>query len=196
MLVIDEAYSFYSGGHGGVDIYKAAAIDTIVATVHSTPGDDRCILLLGYHDQMQDMLQNMNPGLSRRFPMVSAFTFEDFNPEQLTRIFEMKLQGQGFGVTEKAKEVAMQSLERSRNQPHFGNAGEVDILLNEAKARHQKRLASGDTSPRQRLRLWTLTRTTAGLIMRRPTSHSSSRALSDVIALLSRLKAIKLPYAG
>lgn len=196
VLVIDEAYSFYSGGHGGVDIYKAAAIDTIVATVHSTPGDDRCILLLGYHDQMQDMLQNMNPGLSRRFPMVSAFTFEDFNPEQLTRIFEMKLQGQGFGVTEKAKEVAMQSLERSRNQPHFGNAGEVDILLNEAKARHQKRLASGDTSPRQRLRLWTLTRTTAGLIMRRPTSHSSSRALSDVIALLPRLKAIKLPYAG
>lgn len=50
-------------------------IDTIVGEVQSVPGEDRCVLLLGYQDQMEKMFQNANPGLSRRFPMSSAFVF-------------------------------------------------------------------------------------------------------------------------
>jgi hypothetical protein len=44
VLVIDEAYGLYST----FDPYKTAVIDTIVAEVQSVPGDDRCVLLLGY----------------------------------------------------------------------------------------------------------------------------------------------------
>jgi hypothetical protein len=33
----------------------------------------------------------------------------------------------------------MDVLRRARNRPNFGNAGEVDILLNGAKGRHQQR---------------------------------------------------------
>lgn len=59
----------YSGkdGAGNVsDSYKTAVIDTIVAEVQSVPGEDRCVLLLGYKDQIETMFQNVNPGLSRR----------------------------------------------------------------------------------------------------------------------------------
>ncbi|KAH7309562.1 ATPase protein [Stachybotrys elegans] len=150
VLVIDEAYGLYGGG-GGSDIYKTAVIDTIVATVHSTPGDDRCVLLLGYRDQMEEMFQNVNPGLSRRFPISSAFNFEDFTRGELEKILDLKLGQQGFGVTQGAREVVLDMLDRARNRPHFGNAGEVDILLNEAKSRHQKRLSSGETKRRQTL---------------------------------------------
>lgn len=54
VLVIDEAYGLYSGGtalkgRGGfLDPYKVAVVDTIVANVYSTLGDNRCVLLLGY----------------------------------------------------------------------------------------------------------------------------------------------------
>jgi hypothetical protein len=35
-----------SGSAGNADPYKTAVIDTLVAEVQSTPGEDRCILLL------------------------------------------------------------------------------------------------------------------------------------------------------
>lgn len=151
VLVIDEAYglcggsSASKGGGGFSDPYKVAVVDTIVSNVHSTPGDDRCVLLLGYRDQMEDMFQNINPGLSRRFPLSTAFTFEDFTQADLSKILDLKLKQQGFGVTKTAKTVVLDMLERARSRPHFGNAGEVDILLNGAKARHQTRLAAGET---------------------------------------------------
>ena len=69
VLIIDEAYMLYSGSGGTgnqSDMYKTAVIDTIVAEVQSVPGEDRCVLLLGYEDEMRTMFQNVNPGLSRR----------------------------------------------------------------------------------------------------------------------------------
>lgn len=143
VLVIDEAYGLCAGSNG--DIYKTAVVDTIVAEVQSVPGDDRCVLLLGYKDQMESMFQSVNPGLARRFPIASAFEFEDFSEEELRTILEFKLKKQGFTMTDQAKGVAMAVLDRARNRPNFGNAGEIDIMLDAAKARHQTRLSRGET---------------------------------------------------
>ncbi|KAF9004594.1 P-loop containing nucleoside triphosphate hydrolase protein [Cyathus striatus] len=63
VLVIDEAYMLYTGTGGTgnqSDIYKTAVIDTIVAEVQSTPGEDRCVLLLGYKEQIEEMFQNQD----------------------------------------------------------------------------------------------------------------------------------------
>lgn len=47
-----------SGNAGGApDPYKTAVIDTIVAEVQSVPGEDRCVLLLGYKHQIEEMFQ-------------------------------------------------------------------------------------------------------------------------------------------
>ncbi|KAK3315659.1 P-loop containing nucleoside triphosphate hydrolase protein [Apodospora peruviana] len=144
VLVIDEAYGLYGGGHGSSsDPYKTAVIDTIVAEVQSVPGDDRCVLLLGYRDQMELMFQNVNPGLQRRFPMSSAFQFDDFSDVELRTIFDKKLGEQGYHVTDQAAGVAMEMLKRARNRPNFGNAGEIDNILDATKARHQQRLTKG-----------------------------------------------------
>ncbi|KAF5265252.1 hypothetical protein FOXYS1_3905 [Fusarium oxysporum] len=146
VLLIDEAYGLYGGGgvNGSVvDPYKGAVIDTIVAEVQSVPGEDRCVLLLGYKEQMEEMFQNVNPGLSRRFPISSAFVFEDFDDVALAKILDLKLGKSGFKATVKAKVVALDVLRRARNRPNFGNAGEIDILLGRAMASHQKRVSSG-----------------------------------------------------
>jgi AAA lid domain len=140
VLVVDGLYGGKGDGGGSQsNPYKTAVIDTIVAEVQSTPGEDRCVLLLGYKDQMQEMFQMVNPGLSRRFPLDSAFVFEDFTDDELRRILDFKLKQQGFEATDQGKKIALDVLRRARNRPHFGNAGEVDILLNGAKARHQKK---------------------------------------------------------
>ncbi|GKZ94891.1 hypothetical protein AnigIFM59636_008622 [Aspergillus niger] len=150
VLVIDEAYmlggtSSSVDGGTGPDIFKTAVIDTLVAKVQSVPGDDRCVLLLGYRDAMERMFQTVNEGLSRRFPMSAAFDFEDFTDDDLQEILNLKLKQLGFSATAEAKSVVRQCLSRAQNRPNFGNAGEVDILLDKAKLRHQQRLSARKT---------------------------------------------------
>lgn len=144
VLIIDEAYMLNSGSSesgGTSDPYKTAVIDTIVAEVQSTSVEDRCVLLLGYSGQMEDMFQKVNPGLARRFPMSSAFVFEDYDDSELRSILDLKLKQQGFRAGESAKQVCISVVARARNRPNFGNAGEIDIILDQAKERQQKRLA-------------------------------------------------------
>lgn len=92
---------------------------------------------------MEDMLRDVNPGLSRRFPLDSAFVFDDFSDTELRQILDLKLKHFGFDATDQAKRVAMEVLQQARNRPNFGNAGQVDILLDKAKALHQKHKSAG-----------------------------------------------------
>ncbi|KAK4981137.1 hypothetical protein LTR28_004189 [Elasticomyces elasticus] len=143
VLVIDEAYMLYSGpgsgGGSGTDIYKTAVIDTIVAEVQSVPGDDRCVLLLGYEPQMVDMFQNVNPGLTRRFQLSDAFRFEDFNDSELQEILQLKLTDQDLGATQQAVSTAIDVLSRLRNALNLGNGGDVENLISKATANYQAR---------------------------------------------------------
>ncbi|KAI1204096.1 ATPases of the AAA+ class [Annulohypoxylon truncatum] len=142
VLVIDEAYMLGNSGHREeVDTYRAGVIDTLVGEVQGADNEDRCVLLLGYREQMQEMFRNTNPGLARRFPVSSAFEFEDYTKEELREILELKLAEEGLKATDDAKQVAMDVLERARNSAVFANAGEIEILLTQAKERQHARLA-------------------------------------------------------
>lgn len=145
VLIIDEAYALSdssdeSNEHGCGNIYKTAIIDTLVANIQGAPNE--CVLLLGYRDRMERMFQSSNPGLTRRFPMSSAFEFDDFTDDELREILDLKLKEQSYTAPDAAKNVAMEVLSRARNHRNFGNAGEIDILLSRAKELQQGRLAS------------------------------------------------------
>lgn len=146
VLIIDEAYALSERSDptftGSGNFYKTAVVDTLVANVQGTANEDRCILLLGYRDRMERMFQHVNPGFTRRFPMSSAFEFEDFSDEELRQILDMKLKEQAFTATDEAKKVAMEVLSRARSHLNFGNAGEIDILLTRAKEMQQSRHAA------------------------------------------------------
>lgn len=57
-------------------------------------------------------------------------------------ILNLKLKDQDLEAADAAKKVAIDVLCRARNRPNFGNAGEVENLLAQAKARYQTRQAS------------------------------------------------------
>ncbi|KAI0107176.1 P-loop containing nucleoside triphosphate hydrolase protein [Nemania sp. FL0031] len=150
VLVIDEAYGLDAGGRTGSgshkDPFKTAVIDTIVAEVQNTPGEDLCVLLLGYQEQMEEMMNYSNPGLARRFRLSDAFYFDDFNDGDLMRILDLKLKKQGLKATDEAKQAAINVLSRERDRPHFGNAGAVENIISRAKELEQKRTSATGTA--------------------------------------------------
>lgn len=146
VLIIDEAY-----GLARDNSFIEAVVDTIVSEVQATSTEDRAVLLLGYKDKMEEMFQKVNPGLARRFPLSSAFEFQDFSDEELRSILDWKLQAQGFTASEEARKVAMEVISRSRNQQNFGNAGEINILLDRAKEAQQIRLNELEANTRTSL---------------------------------------------
>ncbi|KAK5988189.1 NFX1-type zinc finger-containing protein 1 [Cladobotryum mycophilum] len=149
VLVIDEAYGLYGGSSSVADPYKTGVIDTIVAEVQNVPGDDRCVIMIGYQEQMEQMFQNVNPGLSRRFSVDNPFVFEDFDDDGLRQVLDLKLKTSGFATTGEGKRAALDVLIRERNRPNFGNGGAVENLLSKAKLSYQKRMSSGKVKRNQ-----------------------------------------------
>lgn len=94
------------------------------------------------------MFQETNPGLARRFALEDAFIFEDYSESELRQIFELKLKKQGLHATPEAKNVAGEVLGRSKVRPNFGNGGEVENVISQAKLRYQARISK--LPPQQR----------------------------------------------
>lgn len=140
VLIIDEAYMLNTGGGGGQqDAYRTAVIDTLVAEVQSVPGDDRCILFLGYEDKLKSMFHNVNPGLARRFAIEDPFRFQDFSVPELEKILGLKMKDDDVTADDDALAVAVRVLGRAQMRPNFSNGGEVDNCLAKAKLNYQMR---------------------------------------------------------
>lgn len=65
--------------------------------------------------------------------------FDDYTDAELLQALDWKLKKQDLSATAHAKTVALEVLNRLRNRPNFGNIGEVENLLGQAKIRYQKR---------------------------------------------------------
>ncbi|KAI5776929.1 P-loop containing nucleoside triphosphate hydrolase protein [Geopyxis carbonaria] len=140
VLIIEEAYMLNAGGdENQQDTYRRGVIDTLVAEIQGVPGDDRCVLLLGYEDKMNDMFQNANPGLPRRFEFANPFRFVNYNLTELDKMLELKLAQEEMTATSEARYVALSILERASRRLNFSNASEIDTCLGIAKLNYQKR---------------------------------------------------------
>jgi hypothetical protein len=109
---------------------QEAVIDTIVAKVQGVPGDDRCVLMLGYPDQMEKMMREANPGLARRFQLQDAWHFEDYSSEDLLHIMKgTAARGYDWQLEYPVLRAGVRVLDNERRKPNFGNAGAVNNLL-------------------------------------------------------------------
>ncbi|KAJ3994672.1 P-loop containing nucleoside triphosphate hydrolase protein [Lentinula boryana] len=142
VLIIDEAYMLHAGKtNQSSDTFKTAVIDTIVAEVQSTLGEDRCVILCGYENQMRDMFQV----LVVAFPL--RMHSNDFTSDQLLEILNLKLKQQSLDATDDAKKVAREVLNRAKMRPNFGNGGDVENLISKAKHNYVTRIR-GSSVPR------------------------------------------------
>jgi hypothetical protein len=105
--------------------------------------------MLGYEEQMREMIRDCNPGLARRFQLDDALMFDDYNNFELLQMLDKRIEREGVKTSEDARIAALTVLERLRCQPNFGNGGAVVNLLSQAILRMRGRTT--DQSPSQEL---------------------------------------------
>ena len=134
VLMIDEAYGLND------NLYGKQVLDALVEKIQGTESDDIAVLLLGYKEEMMEMLDKQNPGLRRRFAPDQAFHFEDYSNAQLNEILTRYCRSKSYKPTLEFRERALRKLEMQRmSESHFGNAGSVQNLLKEAVSLASKR---------------------------------------------------------
>jgi SpoVK/Ycf46/Vps4 family AAA+-type ATPase len=117
VLFIDEAYALTSGG--GND-FGREAVETLLKMMEDHR-DDLVVVVAGYTEKMQEFLDS-NPGLRSRFS--KHLNFDDYDPPQLTRIFQAFCRKADFELTtaaEKELTGVFEILSTARDET-FGNA--------------------------------------------------------------------------
>jgi AAA+ superfamily predicted ATPase len=133
VLLVDEAYVLNPKRKDRSPCqFRQEAIDTLIGEITNEPGEDICVLLCGYKQEMEELLQDANPGLRRRFPIENALVFEDYSDTQLGQILDLKARNQQILISPEGREVAMKVIGLAKQRPHFGNAGEVVNTLSRA----------------------------------------------------------------
>lgn len=128
VLFIDEAYSIT-----GTDAVSGAAGygDEAIAVLLKEMEDRRgqfCVILAGYKDEMQQML-NANPGFLSRIQF--TLEFPDYTREELGEIATTFLSKKNYSIKPDALEKILDITEYFRNRPNFANARTVRNILDQ-----------------------------------------------------------------
>lgn len=123
VLFIDEAYDLW---HGANDNYGLESINTLVDAIEKNR-DNLMVIMAGYEKQMDDMIQNANPGMASR--MKTKVHFEDYSIDEMLTIFKQAIKKRekrlGPGVEEKVRTL----IEQKSKEPNFGNARGIRNLV-------------------------------------------------------------------
>ncbi len=149
VLFIDEAYNLLPQP-GSMNITGNEALDALMTRMENDKGKF-VVVIAGYQDRMEELVQRGNPGLMSRFN--KRFHIDDYDAEALTAIFHLNLRKRKFTLTPDA-DVKLREYIRNMvgaKGLHFGNAREVVNLLNEVVELQGNRIAADpsiiDTNP-------------------------------------------------
>lgn len=129
VLFIDEAYTLVK--KGAQNDFGQEAIDILLKRMEDRKGEF-VVIVAGYPEEMESFL-NSNPGLKSRF--THTFTFDDYSPDELLKIFEDMISKEDYVITESAKEILKKELidlYRKRDKS-FGNARLIKRLFENCK---------------------------------------------------------------
>ena len=128
VLFIDEAYGLMSGdnSHGDVN-YGAEAIEVLIQFMEDN--DDSLVVLAGYTDEINHLINEGNKGFRRRFNELGYFHFNDYEPDVLYNI----AQGMIPVPTTEAFCTALRNIiifKYAYRTKKFGNVGDMENLVN------------------------------------------------------------------
>ncbi|MDE6024279.1 MAG: AAA family ATPase [Lachnospiraceae bacterium] len=137
VLFIDDAYSLLEKGDD--HNYAKEAIDTLVPIMTNPEKYRFCMIMAGYPEPMDDLLE-MNAGLRSRFSKANILTIEDYKPELLKKIFVNDCKKAGYKFIGEAEgeealdlDLFFTNLYNQRNRADFGNARDIVALAKEVK---------------------------------------------------------------
>lgn len=137
VLFIDDAYSLLE--KGDEHNYPKEAIDTLVPIMANTDKYRFCMIMAGYPEPMDELLE-MNSGLRSRFSKANILTIDDYKPDLLQDIFVNNCRKDGYsfigdeeGETPLDLDLFFTNLYNQRNRADFGNARDIVALAKEVK---------------------------------------------------------------
>lgn len=125
ILFIDEAYSLMPRGGEGDRDFGRHAIDTLM-TILSEPDNDLIVIMAGYTDKMEALLDS-NPGLNSRFPI--RYEFPDYTPTELMDIAMLYFDTNRYCIDDEAKRLLQHLFDEAVAVPNFGNGRYVKTLI-------------------------------------------------------------------
>lgn len=143
ILFIDECYQLAStGAHS----FGQDAVTTLIKAMEDCK-DQFVVIMAGYEKEMREFLE-MNTGIASRIGY--TFYFEDYNAEELTAIYRLKIEGAGL-VTDNAETLSKVKsvMQYFLSVPNFGNGRFAEKLSSIVFEQHA--LNCSDTDDRERL---------------------------------------------
>ena len=131
VLFIDEAYAIASQG----------AITMLIQEMENRR-DEVIVIFAGYTERMKDFLE-LNEGLKSRIPYY--INFPDYDPAEMTEIFKLMLDEQGFSATEAAIKEAYYIFDRKKYVKDLGNGRYVRNLVENAIRNQALRLMTANS---------------------------------------------------
>lgn len=143
VLFIDEAYNLLPHP-GSTNNTGNEALDALMTRMEGDKGKF-VVVIAGYADRMQELVERGNPGLMSRFN--KHFHIDDYKADELLKIFKLNVKKRGFHLTPEAEKAAADYIEHmvAHKGLHFGNAREVVNLLNEVVELQGNRIAEDTT---------------------------------------------------
>ena len=137
VLFIDEAYSIasYINDEAGRD-YGAECIATLLKGMEDHR-DELCVILAGYTDEMERML-NVNPGFESRIQFV--INFPDYTAEELYMIFKGLCKKEDYKISSNVKKNLVKYFEIAKKSKNFSNARFVRSLFEKIKIEQANRV--------------------------------------------------------
>jgi len=126
VLFIDEAYAI------GNDTCGKEAIATLIKSMEDHK-DKFVVIFAGYEKEMQEFL-NINSGIASRIGY--NFRFEDYNADELTRIYDIKMKNAGFDYDEKVLSAVKEVMSHFAGKKNFGNGRFVDKVIQKTLLLH------------------------------------------------------------
>ncbi len=138
ILFIDEAYSIasYIQDEAGRD-YGAECIATLLKGMEDNR-ENLCVILAGYTNEMQDMLET-NPGFESRIQF--SINFPDYSAEALYNIFTNLCHKEKYKISSNIKTLLIQHFNIAKNNKNFSNARYVRNLYEKIKIEQSYRVS-------------------------------------------------------
>ena len=115
VLFIDEAY-ILSPRESSKD-YGAECISTLIKAMEDNR-DNLCVILAGYNDDMEQLLQS-NRGFSSRIQF--KLQFPDYTADELYQIFKKMVKDDNYKISGNIKPLLVEHFEQASQQENFGN---------------------------------------------------------------------------
>ncbi len=133
VLFVDEAYSLTQGSGSQYD-FGSEAIATLIKAMEDHKGEF-VVIFAGYKNEMKEFI-NSNPGIASRIGY--TFDFEDYEPNELTEIFEINVEKSGMKISPDAKEAVLKVMRYFSGVENFGNGRFVDKVFHQTIMKHSK----------------------------------------------------------